>query len=493
MRAQHVVTMIVTAGLVVAGLTTAPATATAGGSESAEREFPATPDVSAPTGIEVSGSVVISAASPGDFAAERALILEQTNALRAANGLAPLRLNIALDEIAQDWSTQQARAGAMSHRPSFTGMYPAGWRSAGENVAAGYAPSSVVGAWAQSPGHRANMLSAATDIGIGVATTSTGRFYYTQNFARYTSAPPTPPGAVSRLAGSDRYATSARISALAFSGGARTVYIASGSDFPDALSAASLAGAAGGPLLLVERSAIPAPILSELRRLNPDRIVVAGGSGVVSDSVLTSLRSIAPRVARISGADRYATSRALALDAYSTGGAAVVYLATGEGYADALAAGPAAAAAKAPVLLVQGSRSAIDRTTLTTLRALGTTRIVVVGGTGAVSAGIATSLGAEGFALTRLAGADRYATAALIAESSFPNASASYLATGSGFADALSGGAAAGARGAPLLTTRQTCVAVDAHAALNAQDPDTITLLGGFGALLPTVAGFYRC
>ena len=38
------------------------------------------------------------------------------------------------------------------------------------------------------------MLSTNTDIGIGIAASSTGRLYYTQNFGRYASAPPVPPG-----------------------------------------------------------------------------------------------------------------------------------------------------------------------------------------------------------------------------------------------------------------------------------------------------------
>lgn len=474
---------IVTAMLVAAMLAMPPVSASA-----------AEPEVSAPTGLEaVEAQGELTAASSGTFEAERALILQQTNALRANNGLPPLRLNPALSEIAQDWSVQQARVSTMSHRPSFTAMYPAGWSRAGENVAAGYSPNSVVNAWANSPGHRANMLSTATDIGIGVTTNASGRFYYTQNFARYSSAPPTPPGAVSRIAGSDRYATSALISSRSFPGGAHTVYIASGADFPDALSAASLAGAANGPLLLVQRTGVPAAVMTELRRLKPDRIVVAGGPGVVSDAVHTTLRTVAPTVDRRFGADRYATSRALALDAYRTRGASVVYLATGSEFADALAAGPAAASVDAPVVLVPGSGSEIDDATLALLRTLGTTRVVIVGGTGAVSGGLESSLRTAGFSLTRYAGADRYATASLIAAAHFSNSAGSYLATGTGFADALSGGAAAGALGAPLFTMRPGCVPVAAHSALTAQDPDTMMLLGGFGALLPTVAGFYRC
>lgn len=125
--------------------------------------------------------------SASAFESERALILQQTNTFRAQNGLAPLRVSTALHNLAQDWSVQQANAGAMSHRPNFTSWYPSGWSLAAENVAAGYRADTVVGAWAGSPGHRANLLSNSTHIGIGVAVSSTGRLYYTQNFARYTS------------------------------------------------------------------------------------------------------------------------------------------------------------------------------------------------------------------------------------------------------------------------------------------------------------------
>ncbi len=413
----------------------------------------------------------------GVYESERALILQQTNDLRATRGLPPLRLNAALNDIAQDWSVQQARSSRMSHRPGFHLLYPSGWSRAAENVAAGYSPSAVVGAWAGSTGHRANMLANHTDIGIGVAVSSTGRLYYTQNFGRYSSAPPTPPGDVYRLSGSDRFATSAQISSRTFPSGASTVYVASGLDFPDALSAAALAGAADAPLLLVTRSSVPSVILRELRRLDPDRIVVAGGSGVVTSSVISRLRTVASDVDRIAGGV----------------GAPVVYIATGAGYADALAAGPAAASVDAPVVLVPGASRSADSATLALLRHLDTERVVIVGGTGAVSSGIQQSLNAAGLAVERIAGAARYATAALIGAAHFPDAPRGYLATGTGFADALSGGAAAGALGAPLFTVRPGCVPSQAHSALRAQNPDDLVLLGGLGALSPRVAGFYRC
>jgi len=486
-----VVTMVLSAALVVA-----PVSATSAETGSLEPGLTA-PSAEQHRASETAPGAIASASAllpaTGDFETERALILQQTNELRATNGLPPLRLNAALNDIAQDWSLQQARASRMSHRDGFHLLYPSGWSRAAENVAAGYSPSAVVGAWAGSSGHRANLLAPHTDIGIGIAASSTGRLYYTQNFGRYSSAPPTPPGDVSRLSGSDRFATSAQVSSRTFPDGASTVYVASGLDFPDALSAAALAGAADAPLLLVTRSSVPSVILRELRRLDPDRIIVAGGSGVVSSSVISALRTVTSTVDRVSGTNRYDTSRRLALDSYGDVGAAVVYLATGAGYADALAAGPAAASVNAPVVLVPGSSRSADSATVALLRQLGAERVVIVGGTGAVSSGIEQSLSGAGLVVERIAGADRYATSALIGSAHFPDAPRGYLATGTGFADALSGGAAAGALGAPLFTVQPGCVPSQAHSALRAQNPDDLVLLGGLGALSPRVAGFYRC
>lgn len=442
-----------------------------------------------PPRAEAASSVLPAA---GVFEAERAIILQQTNELRASQGLPPLRLNAALNDIAQDWSEQQAAVSAMSHRPNFTAVYPAGWSRAAENVAAGYAASQVVGAWANSAGHRANLLSSNTDIGIGIAASSTGRLYYTQNFGRYTTAPPTVPGETHRIAGADRFAASARISQRTFVDGAATVYVASGLGFADALSAAALAGAAGGPLLLVAPTVIPDSIAAELRRLRPQEIIVAGGPASVSESVVSALRTYAPEVRRIAGADRFAASRNLALDAYPAG-SPLVYIATGLGFADALAAGPAAASVNAPVVLVPGTALAADRATLDYLENAGTRDVIIVGGPATVTPQYAESLEAAGLRVDRISGADRFEAAANIAARHFPNADRAYIATGLGFADALSGGAAAGALGAPLLTAPPGCVTNALFSTVVAQGPSDIVLLGGLASLSPTVAGFYRC
>jgi Cell wall binding domain 2 (CWB2) len=96
-------------------------------------------------------------------------------------------------------------------------------------------------------------------------------------------------GAVTRLAGGDRYATAAAVSAAVFGPGVPVAYVATGAGFPDALAGGPAAGDQGGPLLLVAKDSVPPATAAELARLKPARIVVLGGPSVVSDAVASAL------------------------------------------------------------------------------------------------------------------------------------------------------------------------------------------------------------
>ena len=96
----------------------------------------------------------------------------------------------------------------------------------------------------------------------------------------------------------------------------------------------------------------------------------------------------------------------------------VAFVAAGESFADALAGGPAADRLGGPVLPV--TRTGIPGPTQSELARLSPQRIVVLGGTGAVSAAVATQLDAfTAGPVTRIAGASRYGTAAQIATTTF--------------------------------------------------------------------------
>lgn len=259
-------------------------------------------------------------------------------------------------------------------------------------------------------------------------------------------------GEVRRVSGDDRFATAAALSAVAFDPGVPVAYVATGIDFPDALAAGPLAAIEGGPILLVTRSGVPEPTATELARLAPERIVVAGGAGVIGDSVLAELaRFTDGAVERRAGPDRFATAAALSAAGFAPGVPAA-FVATGNDFPDALAGVSLAAARGAPILLT--GRDTVPGATAAELQRLRPGEVFVLGGRGVISEAVRGQLASlTGAGVTRLSGQDRFATAAAISHTLNGSSSPStvLVATGLGFADALAGGPVAASLAAPLL------------------------------------------
>ena len=297
-------------------------------------------------------------------------------------------------------------------------------------------------------------------------------------------------GGTQRLSGADRYATAVALSRASFGPGVPVVFVANGLNYPDALSAASAAAVLGGPLLLTGPTSLPASVATELKRLEPQSIIVVGGTGAVSARVAGQLEAYSPSIERASGADRYATSRAIAKRAFPT--ASTVFVATGRSFPDALSASAAAGAKGAPVVLVDGAKSGLDAASAAAIKAAKPARIVVAGGTGAVSSGVAAAL-ARIAPVSRYGGSDRYATANSINAAFFPTAATAYLASGTSFPDALAGAAVAGRAGAPLFIVQPSCVPDASAAALAKAGVGTRVVLGGTGAVSAAAASGLVC
>jgi len=95
-----------------------------------------------------------------------------------------------------------------------------------------------------------------------------------------------------RISGADRYATAVQVSVTGFATGASTVFLASGADYPDALSAAPIAASLGAPLLLTVPDALPAVVVAELARLGAVDVVIVGGPGVIAPAVEAQLEQL---------------------------------------------------------------------------------------------------------------------------------------------------------------------------------------------------------
>ncbi|MCU1463309.1 MAG: hypothetical protein JWO37_3384 [Acidimicrobiales bacterium] len=192
----------------------------------------------------------------------------------------------------------------------------------------------------------------------------------------------------------------------------------------------------------------------------------------------------APTVVRLAGGTDDATAAAVSSATFAPGVEAA-FVATSAVFADALSGGPAAARSGGPMLLT--ATDALPAATTAELQRLAPKRIVVLGGPAAVSPVVEGALGAIA-PVSRLAGADRYETAAAVSAATFAaGVGTAYVATGENFADALSGGPAAAKTGSPMLLTATGSVPAATTTELQRLAPKRIVVLGGTSAVTAAV------
>ena len=196
------------------------------------------------------------------------------------------------------------------------------------------------------------------------------------------------PGAtVDRIGGSSRYQTSLLLAQDAFGSGAGGAYVATGANFPDALSAGGAAGSKGQPVVLVDGSAstVDSATSKALKGLGVSTITIVGGVNSVSTGVQSALAGQAT-VTRVSGDTRYATSLALNRSAYTTSDRA--FLATGTNFPDALAGSAWAGAVDAPLYVVDPGSDCLPTDLRTSFKPMGVTSVTLLGGPNSLGYGI---------------------------------------------------------------------------------------------------------
>lgn len=285
--------------------------------------------------------------------------------------------------------------------------------------------------------------------------------------------------ATRRASGGDRYATAVAVGKVA-APAARTVVIASGaaSRLVDGLVAAPLARSLAAPILLATPDAVPVVVSEELRRRGATTAYVVGGVAALGPGVEAGLRSAGvTAVRRLAGGDRFATAAAVARELHARSAPRThVVVASGEDgrLADALAVGGPAGTSARPVLLT--TRDLVPAATRDSLRDIGASQTLVVGGPDAVSPAVAASFPGS----TRVSGADRFATAAAVADHFAPSIGVGQVAVAAGVAPGLVDALAAGSLGAPTLLVLPG-VLPPATAGFLDRHPQTtaITVVGG--------------
>ncbi|MGP1906990.1 cell wall-binding repeat-containing protein [Metabacillus sp. JX24] len=249
-----------------------------------------------------------------------------------------------------------------------------------------------------------------------------------------------------RISGENRFETAVKLSEEGFET-AETAVIATGRNFPDALSATPLAYKNDAPLLLTDTNQLPVIVQDELIRLETETVILVGGKTAISANVEKQLKELGvKKIKRISGADRYATSVKIAEELEEPFFAAV---ATGESFADALSIAPVAASLEMPILLTK--KNSVPSVVRNFVDESGIELSFIIGGTGVISDKTAKSFPEP----DRIGGSDRYVTNSRIISyfSDTLNMTAPYIATGMNYPDALAGSARAAKNGSPVILT----------------------------------------
>ncbi|MDW8800320.1 cell wall-binding repeat-containing protein [Clostridium sp. A1-XYC3] len=243
-----------------------------------------------------------------------------------------------------------------------------------------------------------------------------------------------------RIKGIDRYETSVNVSKQWAS--SHYLVLASGEDFPDALSAAPLARTYGAPILLTNPSALMPSTEAEISRLGVKEVFIIGGTASVSKNIENKLAAKGISITRLSGNDRYETSLAVA---DYIGSAGEIFVVSGANFPDALSIASYAADSQIPILLTEGSK--LSEGIEEFISVYGVNKTYLIGGTGVINEDVANKLPN----VERIGGRDRYETNIKVMER-FPfYFGITMIASGQGFADALSGSALAATFGSPII------------------------------------------
>ena len=291
-----------------------------------------------------------------------------------------------------------------------------------------------------------------------------------------------PTSTATEISGVDRYATAVALSESDFkTDSCDTVILATGQGFADALAAAPLAGWGArsnpAPILLTRTNSLPADVAEEIKRLLPTTgslrtVYIVGGTGAVSAEVEAQVKAVAnvDIVVRLAGATRYDTASKIVshLSNISAPPQMInvkprprpIFVCTGRNFPDALAVGPVATAMQSPIYLANGDAGITSAITKPWDGYMDVSEVILVGGTSVVPEVVKTQIdaalsGAQTY--TRIAGATRYETAALLAEYMVENYGFDWghtaFAVGTNYPDALAGGPIQGFVNSPLLLT----------------------------------------
>ena len=230
----------------------------------------------------------------------------------------------------------------------------------------------------------------------------------------------------------------------------KSVILASGEKYTDVLTATVLGNEKDAPILLATKDTLDNNTIEEIKRLDPSEIIVSGGPESVSDKALDQLSEY--NVTRISGKDRYETAIKIGDEVRAlTGNKTGSMLVDGTNFPDVITMSTLASQNRVPILLTEPSK--LNNKTKDTISTWGVNDITIGGSYNSVSKEVENDLDVT--KVNRLGGADRYATAELIATEvrKYGSKDNMILVDGTNFPDGITINSLASNFNAPIMLT----------------------------------------
>lgn len=307
---------------------------------------------------------------------------------------------------------------------------------------------------------------------------------------------------INRFSGSNRYQTSIELNKKNIRKN-KPLFIATGENFPDALTISPVAVKQKGSVLLTSQKSLPKGITELIKEMNPSKIYIIGGENTINKNVENQIKNIFNNkisTKRIFGKDRYETNYKILKEFYSSEDLMSMvnaYIVSGDNFPDALSVSSIAGFYKAPLVLINPKTKNLTPDTIKTMKNLGVVEIMTVGGENSIDKTAFENLNKLFSTNKRVSGKDRYETNAKInaaLDSSRNNVVAKdlWISSGDSYSDSLSASVFAGDIYQRLILSKNDCIPKGSLPKDQSFITD-INLIGGFNTLSDNVKNLKVC
>lgn len=293
---------------------------------------------------------------------------------------------------------------------------------------------------------------------------------------------------IKRIFGEDRYKTSVNISNNFSNSLLNSVVVASGKDFPDALSGSVLSKKFSAPILLLGNTIEESSDSIEYIKNHLDKkgkIYLLGGQASLGDEFIGYFNTLGYNdVIRLGGKSRFETNKAIVNYMDVKKGTPVI-LTNGYGFADALSVSSAAALNQYPIIMTDPSK--LPEEAADTISNLQPEQLYIIGGQASIKDSVVNEVKnlvptLKDNQLIRISGNDRYETTLNICKYFNLDTDTAIIANGSNFPDALSGSALAAKLKAPIILTDGLDIS-NQKSFIESKGYQNLILLGGLASI----------